>query len=717
MAAAFWISPLTWLGGVSQTHIHVWVAVLLGGTITAFPLFLIRFNPGKPLTRHVIAVAQMLWSALLIHLLGGRMETHFHVFGSLAFIAFYRDVRVLGTATTVVVLDHYLRGVFFPQSAYGALTISQWRIVEHAGWVVFLDTFLIVSIRNGLKEMRTLAQQHAELGQSHLNVEEQVQHRTQQLAQQTDELRSIQRSLSASEERLARAVRGTSDGLWDWNLKIKEIWHSPRLLELLGYSDGDLRPTFDEWFRLVHCDDRGDMLAAIRKHLDTDASYNVQCRMRTKEGEWKWCRIRGACVRDQAGEPISMAGTLQDISEHKAQAAQLAEQAAKIQQKQKLEAVGSLAGGIAHEFNNLLQAMLGYARFAQDGLDEQEQRFLDLTQVLKAGDRAATLTSQLLCFSRNEQFTSQAVEVVPLMQDLAKLLKPVISEQITIRMELPQELPPVLTDSSGLQQALLNLCLNARDAMPDGGELLIRAESMNLSPRYCEIHALDRPGQYICFLISDTGTGMSPEQASRIFEPFYTTKEVGKGTGLGLAMVHGFVERHHGVINVYSEPGAGTTFRMCLPIATENLELTNSTDRPAPKGGSETILIAEDEPMVRAVAERILKEAGYRVLTAVDGREAVDLFARHQHEIALTLLDVVMPRMTGREAYEQIRQIDPDSIVMFCTGYDPETSQADSFHQDSLMLVQKPYDPDDLLEAIRILLDQQFIKDESLCTV
>tara|TARA_R110002072_G_C7973568_1_gene535065 strand:- start:7735 stop:10014 length:2280 start_codon:yes stop_codon:yes gene_type:complete len=707
--AAVWLTPETWDGDASRTHLHVWSAIVLGGLITCFPVFLSYRCPGETVTRHIIAASQVLWSALLIHLTGGRIETHFHVFGSLAFIAFYRDWRVLLSATLVVAFDHAFRGVYFPRSIYGLLTGGEWRFLEHAGWVVFCDFFLLISIRHGIREMWMVAGNYTELEKQHVDASKEVRLKS-------ESLRTTRESLELNRQRLEMAIRGTSDGLWDWNIETDEVWYSPRFLELLGYCEDEIEFKFDEWVRRLHPDDKSDTLAAVKRHLEEDDPFDVQYRLKTKSGDWKWFRARGACVRNEEGWPVRMAGALQDISDHRLQSDQLAEQDAKLQQKQKLEAVGSLAGGVAHEFNNLLQAIQGYMRFAQEGLDESEQRYQDLVQALKAADRAATLTSQLLCFSRADHYEAQPVEPDMLLDDLSKLLKPVIGERISVAITTKPDTPAVLADPAGLQQVLLNLCVNARDAMPDGGQLVVKAEAANLSDGYCKLHGVDRPGKYVRFTVSDTGTGMSPEQAERIFEPFFTTKEVGKGTGLGLAMVHGFVERHKGLINVYSEPGEGTTFRVYIPLADECSMITPSDEPQVTTGGDELLLVAEDEPMVRAVAERILKNAGYRVLTAVDGREAVKLFVEHQDQISLTLLDVVMPNLTGRQAYEAIREIDADARAIFCTGYDPETSQAASFQQDSLMLVQKPYDPDELLRAVRQLIDEHTQSETVSCT-
>jgi two-component system cell cycle sensor histidine kinase/response regulator CckA len=300
-----------------------------------------------------------------------------------------------------------------------------------------------------------------------------------------------------------------------------------------------------------------------------------------------------------------------------------------------------------------------------------------------------------------DQFEPQSVSVQTVLEDLGNLLKPVVGAQIAVSIDSAADHLHVFAEPGGLQQVLLNLCVNARDAMPAGGKITIRTKTATVPPAASNPRGLNPSEQGVCFSVTDTGTGMTPGQLNRIFEPFFTTKEVGKGTGLGLAMVHGFVEQHGGLINVESAPSEGTTFHITLPGA-KPAEVATSVTTPASSyGGGETLLIAEDEPMVCAVAERILTNAGYRVFTAENGQAAVDLFIEHEDSISLTLLDVVMPILTGRRAFEQIRRINRNAPVIFCTGYDPETSDAESFDRENLRLVQKPYDPDVLLQTVR----------------
>jgi len=377
-----------------------------------------------------------------------------------------------------------------------------------------------------------------------------------------------------------------------------------------------------------------------------------------------------------------------------------------LRQSQKLEAVGQLAGGIAHEFNNLLQAISGYSGFAMEGLSSEEQRYQDLQQVRKAADRAAALTRQLLGFGRRQMLKRKDVDPNNVVADLGKLIRPTIDERIELDLTLGENVGTVLADPGELQQVLLNLCLNARDAMPSGGKLLIRTENVVLRTAI-RTSAVDvAPGHYAVISVTDTGRGMPSEVKERIFEPFFTTKGVGEGAGLGLATAYGIVQQHGGTIQVYSEPGRGSTFKVYLPtVEAAAVDDTDPRGMDLP-GGTETILVAEDEPMVRDLAVRVLREAGYRVLDASNGEEAMRVYQDHRNSIALLMLDAVMPGLTGHQVYDRVKADNQDVKVVFCTGYDPKTARSSLMRQENVRVIQKPFDPDTLLCTVRVVLDQ-----------
>tara|TARA_R110000782_G_scaffold19140_9_gene52327 strand:- start:36597 stop:38975 length:2379 start_codon:yes stop_codon:yes gene_type:complete len=311
VAAALWLSPRTWAGSESSLHIHVWTTVLLGGCLTAFPLALILLMPGRAVTRHTVAVAQMLFSALLIHVMGGRIETHFHVFGSLAFIAFYRDWKVLVPATLVVAIDHTVRGLFWPQSVFGVITAAPWRALEHAGWVVFEDIFLAYACVQGAKEMRVIAGSRAVIEAARDETEEQVRKRTAELEQRTAEL-------NASEDRYALAERGTRDGLWDWDLVSGKVYYAPRWKELLGLDPGTVVDTPDDWFGRIASGNLGSFHAELTAHIEGEQDrLDTELQMNHDSGGSRWMLCRAAAVRDADGRAVRLAGSLTDITELK----------------------------------------------------------------------------------------------------------------------------------------------------------------------------------------------------------------------------------------------------------------------------------------------------------------------------------------------------------------------------------------------------------------
>ena len=408
----------------------------------------------------------------------------------------------------------------------------------------------------------------------------------------------------------------------------------------------------------------------------------------------------------QNGETVGRITSFRDVTQRERAEKELCKKQEELRRSQKLEAVGQLAGGVAHEFNNLLQAIRGYTEYAQEGLSPEEERYQDLEEVCKATDRAAALTRQLLGFGRRQMLERKNVDTNEVVSDLTKMIRPVIGEHIKQENRLAEDAGIVHADPGELQQALLNLCLNARDAMPSGGTLLLKTEKVVFTGQVAASRDTILPGTYVVLSVTDTGCGMTPEVRERVFEPFFTTKEVGKGAGLGLATVYGIVKQHGGTIHVYTESGQGTSFKIFLP-AVDAVPDTGKTvcAVAAAAGGSETILVAEDEPVVRNLMVRMLKQAGYRVLAACDGHDALRVFKENRGEISLLLLDAVMPGLSGHAVYRRIREEAPEVKAIFCTGYDPETAQSSHIAQENLRLIQKPIDSAGLLLAVRETLD------------
>jgi two-component system cell cycle sensor histidine kinase/response regulator CckA len=476
-------------------------------------------------------------------------------------------------------------------------------------------------------------------------------------------------------------------------------------VRIIGYTSEELIGT--SVFDFVHPEDAPDAAETLSQILQNpDQPLVNEFRVQHKNGSWRVLEVRG--MNHLANSSVrGVVINFRDVTERKESERAIQQRDQQLRQSQKLEAVGELAGGVAHEFNNLLQAISGYANFAIEGLAPHDQRYQDLQQVVRAAQRATDLTRGLLSFSRRQPIKSASVDPNALITDLLKMLRPLIGEHIELRFDVGEMVPAIDADATLVQQMLLNLCLNARDAMPAGGQLFLKAESLDLHDSYCECHADIRPGQYVMISVADTGCGMSPEVKQHVFEPFFTTKEVGEGTGLGLAMVYGVVKQHAGAIHVYSEPGHGTTIKVYFPVPHKRPQQTNHDDELPICGGTETILIAEDEPMVRDLAARILDEAGYKTLTAADGEEAIRVYESNADSIDLALLDVVMPKRFGREVYAAIRTLNPATKVIFCSGYEPDTNCDGFISTAGLELIQKPFERDVLLRTVRKVLDDR----------
>ncbi len=373
---------------------------------------------------------------------------------------------------------------------------------------------------------------------------------------------------------------------------------------------------------------------------------------------------------------------------------------------QKMEAVGLLAGGVAHDFNNLLQVITGYTALALDEDATWPERKSHLELVRGAADRAGQLTRQLLAFGRRQKLQTVDLDLNRAIEDLLKMITRVIGVQVAVSFSPGKALGNVRVDRAQIDQVLLNLCLNARDAMPEGGKLTLSTENVLVNSSFRETHPWAKPGRYVLVTVTDNGVGMDHETRGRIFEPFFTTKPLERGTGLGLAVVYGVIKQHDGMVHVYSEEGTGTTFQIYLPIV-ERQEAPNVSPPPvtAAARGTETILLAEDEMLVRELALKILERAGYRVYAASDGVEACELFEKHGNEISLLLFDVVMPRLGGREACEKIIEKAPALRVIYCSGYTGEAFLTTTLKGSRAHLLAKPYNADELLSRVRSVLD------------
>jgi PAS domain S-box-containing protein len=466
---------------------------------------------------------------------------------------------------------------------------------------------------------------------------------------------------------------------------------NPAFERVLGYTEQELasRPFVD----FIHPDDRAGTLAAVEGLARGNAVTDFENRYRRKDGVYRWISWRAVADPDRG----ILYGVARDITDQKLFEAQA-------RHAQRMDAVGQLAGGVAHDFNNLILSILGNVEFAQQE-DDAEHRRECLDEIKSAANRAADLTRQLLLFSRRQLRATSVLDVNDVVVEAANLLRRLIPENIQIGVVPGHDLARVRADRGQVEQVLVNLCTNARDAMPGGGRVEIETRMAVLDAADARSRPGAAPGRYVLITVRDEGEGMSPEVRERLFEPFFTTKSPGKGTGLGLATVYGIVHAHNGLLQVESEPGHGTTVQVYLPVCEDTAEDEPPRPSTGTRGGRETILVAEDQDKVRAVVVRMLEAAGYRVLAAADGLEAVALFRAHQSEVALALLDVVMPNLGGAAASAAIRAIRANLPVLFTSGY----SDADQFKPDvpgRWDILMKPYNRSDLLERVRAAIDR-----------
>jgi len=375
-------------------------------------------------------------------------------------------------------------------------------------------------------------------------------------------------------------------------------------------------------------------------------------------------------------------------------------------QAQKMESIGTFAGGIAHDFNNILTAIFGYGDITLRRMSGDDPQRRNIEHMLAAAKRGAHLTRDLLVFSRKQASDKKSIDLNDIIRSVENFLVRVIGEDIVCKTELHDKALPVFADAHQLEQVLMNLATNARDAMPNGGVFTLATEQASIDKSFSTSHGYGRPGIYAVIAATDTGAGMDEETRLRIFEPFFTTKEVGKGTGLGMSVVYGIVNKHDGYIKVYSERGMGTTFRIYLPlIASVADEVRMESEAGHPRMGTETILLAEDDESVREVAVEILQDFGYEVIVAVDGEDAVRKYRENRERIQLLLFDLIMPKKTGKEAYDEIREIEPGIKVIFASGYPTENSRQKGLVDNNITLTCKPFSRTDLLHKVRIVLD------------
>ncbi|HZS71031.1 MAG TPA: PAS domain S-box protein [Candidatus Acidoferrum sp.] len=475
------------------------------------------------------------------------------------------------------------------------------------------------------------------------------------------------------------------------------LYVSPQVEKILGYTPDEWLANSREWIRFVAAEDRG-IVEAAEAASERGEPFQAEYRLIRKDGKTVWVSDTAVVVHGSDLHPV-MEGIIVDITDRKQLEMQL-------QRSQRMEAVGRLAGGIAHDFNNLLTIIKGYTELALKRAGISEALAGDIQQIDGAADRASTLVRQLLAFGRKQVLQPKAIDLNGVVLGLHKLLLRLMGEDIEMVLDCAKKVATVKADPGQVEQVIMNLVVNARDAMPNGGRLTIETANVDLDSDYALDHATVKPGRYVMLAVSDTGTGMDAETQTHIFEPFYTTKASGRGTGLGLSTVYGIVKQSGGYIWVYSELGRGSTFKVYLPIAEDPAEANAPPEKKgSARRGSETILLVEDEGAVRELAEALLNADGYTVLAAQDPIHAEQLCAASDGRVQLLLTDVVMPGMSGRELARRIQARAPQVRVLYMSGYTDNVIARDGMLEPGIAFLQKPFTPAMLKQKIRDVLD------------
>jgi two-component system cell cycle sensor histidine kinase/response regulator CckA len=516
--------------------------------------------------------------------------------------------------------------------------------------------------------------------------------------QDITELAEARAARRASEERLRAVIRATRQVLYDWDTGANVARIEGACEEVLGVPPGEIG-ILEKWESRIHPDDLPAFRRERARSIAERRPFQLEYRLRREDGSYVPVLDRGSCLEDQPGT-LHQVGTILDLTDRKRLEHELL-------QAQKLESIGRLAGGIAHDFNNYLTAIFGYVDLAraEGGLPASVQEHL--RRIEEAGQGAARLTGQLLAYARRKTIEPRVCSLNDVVSSATRLLVRLLRENIRLEVHTAPDLWPVRVDPGQFEQVVVNLAINARDAMPEGGRLTIETANVTLSPDYAASHPDVIPGEHVMLAVSDTGRGIPPEHLVHIFEPFFTTKRRGEGTGLGLATVHGLVKQHRGHIWVYSEVGKGTTFKIYIPREYADVEtVAPVAGMPRDTTGTETILLVEDEPLVRSLAVSVLTKAGYTVLEASSGREALELARSHEGPIHLLLTDVVLPEMSGRQVAEAIRDARPAMRVLYTSGYTDNVVVHHGILDAGVEFLPKPYSPSTLASKVREVLER-----------
>jgi len=513
-------------------------------------------------------------------------------------------------------------------------------------------------------------------------------------------------SLRESEANFRALLNATTQSVWTMNSKGESEEFPQWWGALTGQSFEQVKDF--GWLDAVHPEDRDATRTAWQTAFESQTLFTMVYRIRTVNGSYRYYAVRGVPVFDEAGNFRQWIGTFTDIDERKKAEEELRNSEEQLRQAQKLESIGRLAGGIAHDFNNMLTAINGYSDLILRRLPENDPNHSYVKEIREAGERSASLTHQLLAFSRRQILQPQILNINQVISETTGMLQRLIGEDIQLISRLSPDIGQIKADPGQMSQIIMNLVVNSSDAMPQGGTITIETENVQLDEEFVKNHVEAQVGNYVLLAISDTGIGISEENLEQIFEPFFTTKELGKGTGLGLATVYGIVTQSGGYINVMSTVGTGTTFEIYLPRVVDTLNLAAKTALPEILlQGSETILLVEDQHIVRKLTREILESYGYKVIEARNGEDALGIYAKNNYPIDLLLTDVVMPKIGGFELAEKLLKITPQIRVLFTSGYTENSKVKHNLINTVTNFIQKPFAPESLALKVREILDNR----------
>ncbi len=681
------LGGLVYLPSVSLAYVNAMWGVVVIDTVAivgVITLSLVERIPLKTRAAFTSIIFYMLGAGLMITV-GSVSQIYLFAFSLFATLLIsLRWGLVSVVLNTLTLLGVGALGITAPE-----MVAPRW-IMDLPGWTLVTANFTFLNVCLVLAFGAVIEA----LERSNLTLTEEVARR----ARSEDALR---------EGRALLRIAGRTARLGGWRVSVRDqkvVW-SEETRELHELPDGQ-QPTIESGLEFYAPESRELVREGVRACLQEGTPFDLEAQLITARGNRLWVRSIGNAERDESGAITHVHGSIQDITPEKAAHEREQKLEGQLRQMQKMEAVGSLAGGVAHDFNNLLSVILSYSGFVIEELKPDDPLRDDLIEIKKAGQRAAELTRQLLAFSRKQILRPEVLELNEVIGGVQKMLARLLTENIKLTVLPSPQAGNVNADVGQLEQVIVNLVVNARDAMPNGGRVTVETANVVLDEAYAAEHADVTAGPYVLLAVTDTGIGMDRATKDRIFEPFFTTKDKSKGTGLGLSTVYGIVKQSGGHIWVYSEPGVGTTFKVYLPRT--DREVTQQAAPSAPSStlrGTETVLLVEDQEQVRDVMRLVLRKAGYNVLEAANGGEAFLLCEQFTATIHLLLTDVVMPHMSGRQLAERLKPVRPAMRVLYVSGYTENTIVHHGVLDAGIEFLPKPIIPEALLRKVRQVLD------------